>query len=202
MTETMREGAAAAAGDLVARGHRVLLCHPDGAATCVAMAGGRCPLERGGVDAAVVVHDGSSVAASLGRGAQCAGRRGIPLVVGGDPANDPYAEWASVEEEGSRVGRAVETVVALPLPMLTNLATRALHAGLEADGLAGRVGRVEVRRRDGGLVAELVGLDAGVTSGQLAMAAVRVAAAIRSVDAWARRIDVTVGAGLPLLSTT
>ena len=199
MTQTTAAGAAAAAADLRARGHHVEVCHPDGVEVCVALDGGHCPLDRGTIDAAVVVRSYASPGElPLERGAFCAAVRGVPLVVAGDPTDNPFAEWAAAEEDGFEVGRVVETVVGLPLRGLSALATRALrhaleHGGIGIDDGADRTshGRVEVRRRHGGVVAELIGVD-DLTPAQRAMASVRVAAAIRAEDRWVRRIDVTV----------
>ena len=190
MTQTTAAGAAAAAADLRAHGHHVEVCHPDGAEACVALSGGHCPLDRGTIDAAVVVRAHASPAElALERGARCAATRGVPLIVAGDPDGNPFAEWASAEEDGFDVALAVETVVGLPLPRLSSIATRALHESLERTELPNH-GRVEVRRRHGGVVAHLIGVD-GLTAAQRAMVSVRGAAAIRAEDRWVRRIDVT-----------
>ena len=161
MTQTLAVGAAAAAADLRAHGHHVEVCHPDGAESCVAARGGHCPLDRGTIDAAVVVRvHASSDELALERGARCAAVRGVPLIVAGDPADNPFAEWASAEEDGFDVALTVETVVALPLPGLTSVATRALRDWLVRTGILPHHGRVEVRRRHGGVVATLLGVTA------------------------------------------
>ena len=116
----------------------------------------------------------------------------MPLIVAGDPADSPFAAWAATEEDGFDVTQAVETVVGLPLRTLSGVATRAVREAVERGaGERPFLGRVEVRRRHGGVVAELLGVD-DLTSAQRAMASVRVAAAIRSEDRWVRRIDVTL----------
>ena len=191
MTQTTSRGAAAAAEDLRSHGHSVSVCHPDGAETCIALSGGRCPLDRGTIDAAVLVRTHADTAElPLERGAWCAVQRGVPLVVAGDPADNPYAAWASAEDDGSEVALTVETVVGLPQPALSSVATHALHESLERAGVPDRRARVEVRRRHGGVVASIIGLT-GVTSAQAARTSVRVAGAIRAADPWLRRIDVT-----------
>src|SRR5688572_17737305 len=101
LTQTTAVGAAAAAADLRRHGHHVEVCHPNGAEVCIALGGGRCPLDRGTVDAAVVVRSHASAdELPLERGAVCAAVRGVPLIVAGDPADNPYAPWAAVEEDG------------------------------------------------------------------------------------------------------
>ena len=191
MTQTTSRGAAAAATDLLDRGHTVSVCHPDGVEACVGMSGGRCPLERGTIDAALLVRTHADPRElPLERGAWCAVARRVPLIVAGDPSGNPYGAWTAAEDDGSAVAVTVETVVALPLADLSFLATHALHQALDQLGAPDHRARVEVRRRNGGLVAELIGV-VGITSGQAAMVSVRVVAAIRAADPWARRIDVT-----------
>ena len=193
MTQTTAKGAAAAAAELRRHGHHVEVCHPDGAEACVALAGGHCPLDRGTIDAAVVVRPfASERELPLERGVWCAAQRGVPLVVAGQPAGNPFTAWASAEEEGSDVATTVETVAGLPNPRLSAIATHALHASLDGAGLSHANTRVEVRRRHGGVVANLIGVE-GATSAQAAMASVRVAGAIRAEDRWVRRVDVTRG---------
>ena len=200
MTQTTAVGAAAAAEDLRRHGHQVSVCHPDGAEACVALTGGHCPLDRGTIDAAVVVRSYATTGElPLERGAFCAAVRGVPLVVAGDPADNPFAEWASAEEDGFEVALAVETVVGLPLRNLSSVATHALHESFERAGLPSQ-GRVEVRRRHGGVVAELFGVE-DLTSAQRAMASVRVAGAIRAEDRWVRRIDVSLRRPAPTASS-
>ena len=190
MTQTTSRGAAAAAVDLQDRGHTVSVCHPEGTEACIAVSGGRCPLDRGTIDAALLVRSHADEAElPLERGAWCAIQRGVPLIVGGDPADNPYAAWAAAEDDGSAVALTVETVVAQPLPALSHVATRALHESLERAGVADGCSRVEVRRRHGGVVASIIGVD-DVSSAQTARISVRIAGAIRSADPWVRRIDV------------
>lgn len=191
MTQTTSRGAAAAADDLRGSGHTVSVCHPDGAEACIAVSGGECPLERGTIDATLVVRTyAARDELPLERGAWCAIQRGVPLIVGGDPVGNPYGAWTAAEDDGSAVARTVETVVRLPLPGLSLIATHALHAALEGAGVPDRRARVEVRRRHGGVVADLIGV-VGVTSSEAARVSVRVAGAIRAADRWVRRIDVT-----------
>lgn len=196
LTQTTAVGAAAAAADLRRHGHHVEVCHPDGAEVCVALSGGRCPLDLGTIDAAVVVRSYATPnELPLERGAVCAAIRGVPLIVAGDPADNPYAPWATADEEGFAVARTVETVVGLPLVGLSSVATHALHKATARAGLAAH-GRVEVRRRHGGVVAHLLGVEE-LTTAQRAMASVRVAAAIRAEDRWVRRIDVSLRRAAP-----
>jgi len=190
MTQANSTGAAAAAASLVRRGHNVVVCHPEGQEDCVALSGGRCPLDVCAIDAAVVIRSYRAPGLPLEDGALCAARRGLPLVVGGDPFGNPFARWTSAEEEGSDVARTVETVVASPLPHLSAVATASLRAALRLRQITGTKARVEVRRRNGGLFVELIDVDE-LDRGGLAATSVRVAAALRAADPWVRAIDVS-----------
>jgi hypothetical protein len=192
MNQTGSAGSAAAADDLVRHGHEVVTCHPDGELDCVALAGGRCPLEAFAVDAAVVVRPyAAPCALALEEGVACVARRGIPLVVAGQPDGNPFARRAAAEEEGTAVATTVETVVAAPLPHLSAVATTTLRQALATRGLTDTPARVEVRRRNGGLAVELVGVDDQPPASKAACS-VRVAGALRAQDPWVRSIDVTV----------
>jgi len=192
MPQTTSMGAAAAAADLEAHGHRVVVCHPDGQAVCVGMAGERCPLDVNHVDAAVVIRSHASLCAlPLEDGAMCAARRGIPLVVGGDPAANPFAAWTAAEEEGSRVAETVQTIVAAPSPHLSAVATHALQGALAVRSKDTTGARVEVHRRSGGLHAELLGVRDRLDRAGIAAASVRVAGALRAEDPWVRSVDVS-----------
>jgi hypothetical protein len=192
MLQTGSAGSSAAAADLARHGYEVVVCHPDGDETCVALAGGRCPLDAAPVDAAVVVRPyAADSALPLEDGVYCAARRGIPLVVAGQPAGHPFGAWASAEEEGTAVGATVDTVLASPLPRLSTIATATLRQALARRGITETPARVEVRRRHGGVAVELIGVD-DLAADAKAAASVRVAGAIRAVDPWVRSIDVAV----------
>lgn len=91
--------------DLEAAGHTVVRCHADdaaGAFPCVGLAGPGCPLERGGVDVALDVRTGAwPQPTAWESGAACARRHGVPLVVAGFTADQPFAEHAEVVHEGT-----------------------------------------------------------------------------------------------------
>jgi hypothetical protein len=192
MLQTGSAGSSAAAADLARHGYEVVVCHPDGEETCVALAGGRCPLDAAPVDAAVVVRPYAADAAlPLEDGVYCVARRGLPLVVAGQPAGHPFGPWASAEEEGTSVGATVDTVLASPLPHLSTVATATLRHALAQRGITDTPARVEVRRRHGGLAVELIGVD-DLAPAAKAAASVRVAGALRAEDPWVRSIDVAV----------
>ena len=194
MIQTGSTAARAAADDLIRNGHEVAVCHPDGEAACVALSGGRCPLDTAPIDAAVVVRSmPSPCPLPLEDGVACAARRGLPLVVAGEPAGHPFTAWASAEEEGTSVAATVETVVAAPLPKLSMLATATLRHALATRGITGSAARVEVRRHHGGAFAEIIGAG-DLSRSSRAACSVRVAAAVRAHDPWARNVDVVVRA--------
>jgi hypothetical protein len=192
MNQTGSAGAAAALADLVRHGHDVVTCHPEGDVDCVALTGGRCPLDAFAVDAAVVVRPSAAPhPLPLEDGVACAGRRGLPVVVAGEPAGHPYGRWAAAEEEGTAVGATVDTVLASPLPQLSTTATATLRHALASRGITETPARVEVHRRDGGLAVELIGVDDQDRASKAACS-VRVAGALRAADPWVRSIDVAV----------
>jgi hypothetical protein len=89
VVEAQQGGADAAKAALVAAGHTVVGCDtPEPHAPCLGLSSaGVCPLddhrEGRGVDVAVVHHTGRELAASE-RGALCAARARVPVVVDGD----------------------------------------------------------------------------------------------------------------------
>lgn len=192
MLQTGSAGSSAAAADLARHGYEVVVCHPDGEETCVALAGGRCPLDAAPVDAAVVVRPyAADSALPLEDGVYCVARRGIPLVVAGHPDGHPFGAWTSAAEEGTSVGATVDTILASPLPHLSTIATATLRQALANRGVADTPARAEVRRRHGGLAVELIGVD-DLAGAAKAAASVRVAGTLRAEDPWVRSIDVSV----------
>lgn len=85
VVEAQEGGADEAKAALVAAGHTVLDCStPEPHAPCRGLATvGVCPLDEHAVDVAVVHHTGRDLAASE-RGALCAARARVPVVVDGD----------------------------------------------------------------------------------------------------------------------
>jgi hypothetical protein len=77
---------AAAEAELLAAGHQVVGCAPDDRSSpCRGLeAIGRCPLDDGDVDVAVVTRVGGEFTPSE-RGALCAARHRIPVVISGNP---------------------------------------------------------------------------------------------------------------------
>jgi len=98
-------GAAAAATDaLEAAGHRTTTCHPAGAEAafpCRAVIDpADCPLDDR-PDVALLVRDRITEPGAREQGASCAIRAGIPLVMAGPSALDPYEPWLAGRVEGA-----------------------------------------------------------------------------------------------------
>ena len=189
-------GESARAEEVLTRaGHEVRRCvEPDAPSfPCSAIETGACPLEDEVIDAAVLVR------AELGDtrtpredGARCALRRHIPLVLAGDVAHSPYAEWATAAtDDVSTLPDALSAATAALLARHTKAATRSLQAVLVQHELDPSRATAEVRRSGAELQVSLrVPSDVPATVAE--MAAVRAAGAIRDVDPYASRIDVTV----------
>jgi hypothetical protein len=106
-----------ASRELRAAGHQAFTCLEQGMESfpCRALfAGGRCPLDDETIDVALLVraHPWPSPT-QRERGVSCALRAGVPLVVAGQTALDPYERWAAEQVDGTdavvevceRVGR-------------------------------------------------------------------------------------------------
>ena len=103
--ESNARSATEVARDLRDAGHRVHTCFEAGMETfpCRALfSGGHCPLDAPGVDVALLVraHPWPSPTARE-RGAICALRAGVPLVVAGQLVIDPFKRWAAERVDGT-----------------------------------------------------------------------------------------------------
>jgi len=187
-------GAALVARDeLETAGHRVRYCHEPGGAAfpCNALLDGRtCPLEGEAIDVALDVRRYPRSQPTLREdGVMCALREHIPVVIAGAPAMSPYADYASATlDRNFDVVETVERVAGATLERHTSAATSALQEVLERRSIT-RMPKVAVRRRRGALLISVSGagpLDVPTKS----MAAVRMTAAVRAIDATARGVDV------------
>jgi hypothetical protein len=193
-------GAASAARGLEEAGHVVHSCETRSNGHCVAIRGGRCPLEVAPIDLVVLVR--ASAAAEVlpeEMGALCGARRRVPVIVAGAGDASPYGSIATIEDETDDVVALVETVGALPLPDHTVAANRALHAAMAKRGATD--GRATARvYRDRGRLAARLHFDRASAAGEDAKAAaVRVHAALRELDPWAAGVDVSVEPAIPPL---
>jgi hypothetical protein len=90
------------AATLQAAGHEVVRCFAPGVGSfpCQALTEG-CPIDEG-IDVALVLRARPwPKPTPCERGAVCAIRAGVPLVVAGNRALDPWASWASAGLDGT-----------------------------------------------------------------------------------------------------
>jgi hypothetical protein len=191
--ESERHSADEAIGRLEAAGHEVVRCHEPAwqAFPCVGMQGD-CPVEEG-VDSAVVVRNrGYGLPSPFEDGARCAARHGVPIVVIGDAATNPFEAWTAAHTTVDAVSDAVEDAAAKPLPHLSVTATNTLRDFLAREEIPG-AGSATVRRAAGGLTVDLH-LEADLDAALVEQAALRVMAAVRRIDSTSPRVDVQLGA--------
>jgi hypothetical protein len=193
MPESDTRGASAAAANLREASHAVVTCHAAGEQWCIALQGGRCPLDTEPIDIALVVRPSATTdRLPYEEGVVCAAARGIPLVVAGSADGHPYGPWAAADDEGSDVESTLQAVLASPMPSLTVTATAALQASLTLAGVDPGTSWAPVYRRNGGLLIELVLGDSVPADTPIEVAAVRTAGAVRAIDPWSKSIDVSV----------
>ena len=116
LLESHRGAADDVAAELEHQGHEVRRCHEAkmSAFPCNALIDGAgCPLEGGGVDVAVTVRPHVAPRPSaLEDGVTCALRAGVPLVVAGNLALNPYEPWATQLVDEERAVAACERAAA------------------------------------------------------------------------------------------
>jgi len=179
-------------------GHDVVRCHPPDAPAfpCAALVDGwQCPLEHDTVHAAVVVASGPTPQADVGadEGSRCALRLHVPLVTVGYDDASPLVPWATESIAGTaELGDAVTRAVSAPMRTHEAVATDALRQVLEIHDIPTAGAHVTVERIDRGLRAELDTED-GLSPKINEIAAVRVLAALRTVDPHASTISVAAG---------
>lgn len=152
---------------------------------------GRCPLDEGYLDAAVLVRNHAwPRPTAFDRGATCAVRQKIPVVMTGINVLNPYEEWtdAAVTRSDDLVA-TIEGVMEAPRVEHSNVATETLRNSLEISGLDPGDARATVHRRDGWLRVELEALPEIPRLKQQNVAR-RVISALRGLDRYARGIDV------------
>lgn len=188
-------GEAGEAEELLRRsGHEVSRCvEPDAAAfPCNGMLSGSCPLEDQVIDAAVLVRtDLADTRTPREDGARCALRRHVPLVLAGNVDGSPYASWATaVTDDLGGLPAALQTATAALLDRHSDAARRSLEAVLVQHELDPNGAAAEVHRTGTELRVSLSSpMEVPIRVAE--MAAVRVAGAIRDIDPYAAKIDVT-----------
>jgi hypothetical protein len=157
---------------------------------------GACPLHDGVVDVAVTVRSAASWTPSPGEdGVACALRAGVPLVVAGATAGNPFADWATATTGFDDVPSVCERAAAAPRAALGAAATEKLRDALGRTVRADvETARVEVFRVDGRLRVVAV-LPEGVSRRDSELALTRVVARLRELDPEAAGIDVVARTG-------
>lgn len=180
---------------MVRSGHEVSRCHEPGAASfpCNGLLSGDCPLEHEAIDAAVLVRtDLADTRTPREDGVRCALRRHVPLVLAGDVGGSPYADWATESTDDiEELPAALERAGSALLGRHTRAARRSLQSVLVQHDLDPEGAEAEVYRSGNQLMVRLhppVEVSKQVSE----MAAVRAAGAIRDVDPYASKVDVTV----------
>ncbi len=197
VVEADHRAAESAAEALRDAGHRVLRCsEPDEPAfPCAGLGGGECPLDASSVDVVLDVRGHPrSTTTMTETGVTCALRDGVPLVVAGRSAFNPFelhAEAVVASTDPSTVVAACEQVVAEPLTRRSTAATEAARAALAATGEPAIEASAEVRRR-GGVLDVRVELTHDVSDSVVSAVANHVVAAVREVDRFAAGVDVSV----------
>lgn len=140
----------ATAATLAGAGHDVLRCHPhDGPSfPCSGLSGEGCPLDdHSGVDVVVAVRAEAGPEPTVDEsGVTCALRQGVPVVVVGDPAADPFHEWVSeIAADDDIVGACERAIVASHERRAEPLRDEVVRL-LEAEGLDGSGADVRVAR--------------------------------------------------------
>jgi hypothetical protein len=179
--------------ELEAAGHKVRYCHEpvEAAFPCNALIEGKlCPLEGEAVDVALDVRRHPCAQPTLREdGVTCALREHVPVVIAGALAMNPYEDFAAeTVDRNFDVVETVERVAGARLDRHSSAAAGALQDVLRRRKVAA-MPDVSVRRRRGALLISVAGagtLDVPTKS----MAAVRMTAAVRAIDAHARGVDV------------
>jgi hypothetical protein len=195
LLESDRHGADDAERALRLAGHEVVRCHePDlGSFPCNALCDeGTCPVDDDrGVDVALTMRSHSYPGPTdYEDGVSCALRQGVPLVVGGVTAMNPFDRFTTTIVTDDSVVEACENAVATPVEHLAAPARAEVRRRLAAMPDVAIAADVKVHRHGRQLVATvMLPGDADEVDGQLAVA---VAGVLRARDRGAKRIDVTV----------
>lgn len=167
---------AATSAALLAAGHVVRRCHPDGGSfPCVGLTGHTCPLVEG-TDVAVVARAACAAAPTGSEdGVACALRAGLPVVQVGRSLEEPYQPWlagrAEVEDVADAVVRAQQRAAGeLVLAIRGRIDLLLMRAGIDPAAVvctASRVGK-SLRIR---------------VTGDAGLSAIREAVGVRAYDA-------------------
>ncbi|HUI47397.1 MAG TPA: hypothetical protein VL119_01795 [Acidimicrobiia bacterium] len=197
VVESDAGAAAPARAELENAGHRVQECRdPHGAAfPCNALVDGRgCPFDGSPLDVVLDVRSGvRSQPSAREDGVVCALRQYVPVVIAGSSVLNPYEGFATEILDGNAdLVAACERAACAPLEAHSRAAELALHGDLARRSADAGV-HATVRRRRGSLlitVSHTGPLDRATRN----MIAVRMRAAVRELDRFARGIDVVFDA--------
>src|SRR5262249_17431863 len=134
--ETERHAADAAVHSLEAAGHHVARCHEGdlSAFPCNALcAEGKCPIEDGqSVDVVLTLRNHAYPRrTAFDDGVTCALRHGLPLVVGGVTALNPFDKWTTaIASTGDDIVRACKFAANGPIERLSGPARAEIHRRL------------------------------------------------------------------------
>ncbi|MGO9342490.1 MAG: hypothetical protein ACLP6E_08215 [Acidimicrobiales bacterium] len=188
--DTSTPVAESTARQLEARGHKVSSCQSTADANrpaCRMLENEQCPLDSHPVD--VVVDPGPGEVG--GGGALCGLRHRIPLILSTDYPDHCLKPWATDIVEPEFVAETAEEIQAQPLAGHSFVGEVAVLEELRrADTVTDDV-RVEVRRTNGGLVAD-VWFPAALGRHDADRVSVHMAQVIRAYDAWAKHLDIRV----------
>jgi hypothetical protein len=182
--------------DLRAAGYDIRRCH-DGSDRasfpCAGLAGDGCPLADGLVDVAVDLRQHPWPRPTpFETGVTCALRERVPLVVAGSTRFHPFDRWAKVTVDGTAgVVEACEEAIARSLDEHRAAAVGATTAVLAVHGIEGRDVEARATRVEGDV--HLV-LAVDVPVELRSVVATRAGAAVRAIDATARRVEVEIHA--------
>jgi hypothetical protein len=179
--------------ELEGAGHTVRRCHEPGCASfpCNALRDDRsCPLAGQRIDVALDVRLRSRPEPTAREdGVACAIRERVPLVVAGPAVFNPFADYATeICEDSLDVVAACERAASMRLARHSAVAHDALTATLERRS-AETDACVSVYRREGALFVSVAAADE-LDRATKNMVAVRIVAALRGIDRYARGIDV------------
>jgi len=193
--ESDRHVADSAIWSLRRAGHEIVRCHEEdlGAFPCNALCdGGSCPVEDDrGVDVALTVRGHAyGRPTAYEDGVSCALRRGVPLVVAGVTAMNPFDKWTTVDASDAGVVEACEEASTRPIERLAQPARTEIRRRLSARSAPADGADVDVRRHGRRLAATItLAADAPEIDGELA---VSVAGVLRAKEPSASYIDVAV----------
>ena len=175
---------------LTEAGHEVVQCFDhEGAVVCRGASGEICPVDAGGIDAAVIVRDGAPDATLAEMGAVCALRRHVPVAQLGPHQAGPFSEVVDVIDADAVA--VVEFAVAAGLDAFSAEVTHTLSTLPALAGRAPGEYAAQVFRRDG-TAHVVLSLPSDLGEPAVASAVTWAARSARDYDGVSAVIDVSV----------